>query len=230
MATIQQRYEAATGYVSRAVLVVEEGPSAYDPISGLIEWYAGRKKTEAARGELSRIQDRWMRATNELERARVARDAELLADRVKENLPGAPQDWKRTNLVKGEKETHAPATSYAGEVHEQAAAAWGWARETAGGVAQAASGVGKLVLIGGGALLAWKAVGLLRARQRRNVRASRERLSVALERAAGGRAMCPICHRYHQLDERGRFHPHEYPSGGMCPGGGMWPLLKGRTR
>jgi hypothetical protein len=183
MATVEQRYEHAVAYVHRAVDVVENGPDTYDPISGLIEWYAGRKKTEPVRDELVKIEARWMRAASDIERARVARDAELLADRVKENLPGAPQDWKRTNLYKDEKEKHAPATSYSEEAKHQAGAVWGWAKDAAGSASHVAGGVGRWLLIGGGALLAWKAVGVVRRRQRRNER-TRVRLSSALEHAA----------------------------------------------
>jgi hypothetical protein len=37
-------------------------------------------------------------------------------------------------------------------------------------------------------------------------------------------AMCPVCHRYKFTDAKGRLVKHEYPSGGMCSGGGGWPL------
>src|SRR5437588_8248349 len=102
MANIEQRYEAATAYVRKAVAVVEQGNNAEDPITAGIEWYAARTKTEPVRSELARIEARWLRATSEFDRARVARDAELLADRTQESLPGAPQNRVRTNLAAGE--------------------------------------------------------------------------------------------------------------------------------
>src|SRR5437660_491586 len=114
MPTVEGRYAAATRYVRRAIATVENQPFTYvvDPITGLVEWYAGRTKTEPARNDLSRIEARWLRATTDIERARVARDAERLADRVQEALPGAPQDRDRTNLFKGERPTSTPTTSY----------------------------------------------------------------------------------------------------------------------
>ena len=53
MATAEERYAAATAYVRRAVSTVEARGIAYaiDPVTGLVEWYAGRTKTEAPRNE-----------------------------------------------------------------------------------------------------------------------------------------------------------------------------------
>src|SRR5258706_16112375 len=101
MATVEQRYGTAHEYVNRAVRQVEAGAvhtwaSILPPVFAT-EVYAGRLKTEEVKNELRRIEERWLRAGTDIERARVARDAELLADRTEENLPGAPTDWKRTN-------------------------------------------------------------------------------------------------------------------------------------
>src|SRR5579862_3628522 len=126
MPTVEQRFKDASAYVHRAIAVVENGPPTFDPLTGAIEWYAGRKKTESARTEVDRIEARWLRATTDVDRARIARDAELLADRVQESLPGAPQDRKRTNLFKGEKETSTPASSYAQETRGQLSEYGNW--------------------------------------------------------------------------------------------------------
>src|SRR5437899_98659 len=114
MPTVDDRYRAATGYVRRAVETVEKRGVGFaeDPITGMIEWYSGRTKTETPRNELARVEARWLRATNDKDRVTVARDAELLADRVQESLPGAPQDRVRTNLFKGEVQTSTLETSY----------------------------------------------------------------------------------------------------------------------
>jgi hypothetical protein len=192
MATIAERYAAATSYVRRAIAEVENRPFAYvvDPTTGLIEWYAGRTKTEPARNELAQIEGRWLRAANDIDRARVARDAELLADRVQENLPGAPQDRKRTNLFAGEEQSATPATSYYGavadEAHDYAEAGRGFLVGAAQGVAD----VGKLLLLGGGVLLGIRVFGYRRERERRRpvqaVPTQRE-LQAALEAAANAR-------------------------------------------
>lgn len=58
----------------------------------------------------------------------------------------------------------------------------------------------------------WQAVDLF---PRRNARG---------RRSSDGLSMCPVCHRYKPLDLRGRIVTHEYPSGGMCSGGGRRPL------
>ncbi|HEY2746780.1 MAG TPA: hypothetical protein VGL86_19260, partial [Polyangia bacterium] len=79
MPTVEQRFQAATAYVHRAITVIEDRSFGYviDPITGLVEWYAGRTKTEVPRAELARIEGRWLRATRDGERAQIARDAEL---------------------------------------------------------------------------------------------------------------------------------------------------------
>jgi hypothetical protein len=155
MTTIEKRYEAAIGYAHRAIGLVEV------PSMNVIEWYAGRVKTEPYRNELSRIEAQWLRATSEEQRTRVARDAELLADRIQETLPGAPQDRQRTNLTGGEKPTSTPATSYGQEIERQAGEVW----TSIGAVADRAVSLGGAILIGGGLLLAWKALDHFKRRQ-----------------------------------------------------------------
>jgi hypothetical protein len=161
MATVEQRYQLAIAYVTRAVAAVET-PSAWNPI----DWYAGRIKIETARNDLRAIEGRWLRARTDDDRALVARDAELLADRTQEVLPGAPQDRQRTNLAKGEHPTFAPATSYAQEVEHQAGEAWSWAKDTASDVTDGIASIGKLVLVGGGLFLGMKLVDFLKSKQR----------------------------------------------------------------
>jgi hypothetical protein len=118
MATIEQRYTAAVDYVRRALKVLE--PSWWN----VFEHQAYDEKTKTVRSDLERIDGRWLRATSDKEREAIARDAELLADRTKENLPGATSDWKRTNLYAGEVEHQTPATSFwgelSGELHQHA--------------------------------------------------------------------------------------------------------------
>ena len=193
MATIKDRYTAATEYVRRAITAVESKPLAYaiDPVTGLIEWYAGRTKTEPARNELMRIEARWMRATSEIERARIARDAELLADRVQETLPGAPQDRKRTNLYAGEHQTSTPATSYYGEVADEAVELGSYAKGFAGSALDGIASVGKWLLLGGGVLLALKTVEYLRERERKRPAPPERQLQSALEGAANSREREP---------------------------------------
>lgn len=191
MPTIAERYEAATAYVRRAIAIVEDRPLAYvvDPVSGAIEWYAGRIKTGPARSDLEKVEARWMRSANDLDRARVARDAELLADRVQETLPGAPQDRKRTNLYPGEQQTSTPATSYYEAVADQAADVAHAGGVFAGAAIDAVATVGKWLLVGGGVVLATKVVDYLRERQRRQPAAqpTRSELQAALEAAANAR-------------------------------------------
>jgi hypothetical protein len=193
MATVEQQYAAATAYVRRAIATVEARGVAYtiDPITGIVEWYAGRTKTEQPRNELSRIEARWLRATTDEERTKIAREAELLADRVEENLPGAPQDRARTNLYKGETPTSTPATSYAQEVDRQTGDVWGWLKNKATGAADEATSIGKWLLIGGGVVHGWKVFDFLRESERNRVRSgagSTERaLTASLERVAESR-------------------------------------------
>lgn len=117
MATIQERYDTATAYVQRAVTVTKL--SALNPILLLRP-----DPANIAANELDKLRVRWARATNDLERAVVARDAELLADRIEENLPGAPQDWKRTNLYPGEVPHSTPALSFLSELKREIADDW----------------------------------------------------------------------------------------------------------
>jgi hypothetical protein len=114
-ATVEQRYKDAIAYVRRAIdSVTAAQSSALNLLPDSLN--PALVKTAPARGELSRLELRWSRATSDKDRAAVARDAELLADRVQEDLPGAPQDRQRTDLVKGEVPTSTPATSYLGEL------------------------------------------------------------------------------------------------------------------
>jgi hypothetical protein len=201
MPTVEERYAAATAYVRRAVAAVEDRAISYavDPITGLVEWYAGRTKTEPARNELARIEERWLRTTNDIDRARVARDAELLADRVQESLPGAPQNRQRTNLWHGELQQATPATSYDGEVVSQAGEYWDWANGKGESLSDEAKSLGKWLLIGGGVVLGWKLVDLLRKRQHtveaRSAGATRQALNAALTRVAARRDARPKRHR-----------------------------------
>lgn len=189
MATIEQRYEHAVAYVHRAIDIVEAGPKSYDPITRAIDWYAGTIKTETTRSDLERLERQWMFATNDLDRARIAREAELLADRVKENLPGAPQDWKRTNLAKGEHERSTPATSYEQELASQASSIFGELKAAAVSAASGASAIGGWLLLGSGIVLAVKALAHLGDRSQRST--TERRLSHGLERAATRNARRP---------------------------------------
>jgi hypothetical protein len=197
MATIEERYKAATDYVRRAIAVVEARGVAYttDPVTGTIEWYAGQMKTAQPRHELNQIDARWLRATGDAQRAAIAREAELLADRVEENLPGAPQDRQRTNLYKGEVARGKPATSYGEEVKTQAkeqlhplVGRWEWLKDKADEATHAASSIGQWILVGGAVVLGWRAFDYLaereRARQLRAGSTERRRLNTNLVRAA----------------------------------------------
>ena len=190
MSTVEDRYKAATDYVRRAIGVVEAGGIGYalDPVTGAVEWYAGRTKTAEPRNELARLDARWLRATSDAERAALAREAELLADRVEENLPGAPQDRARTNLYAGEVPHGTPATTYGQEVDAQAGEVWQWAKDKATSARDAASSVGKWIVVAGAGFLGWKALDFLAARERarlqREASSERRALNAALERAA----------------------------------------------
>ena len=135
MATVEQRYNAATDYVRRAIQQGERAAlhtwASIVPAIFATEVYAGQLKTEPVKNDLKKIEERWLRASNDIERAGVARDAELLADRTEENLPGAPTDWKRTNLTKTEAPRITPATTYTDEVEHEATEDWSWVKETA---------------------------------------------------------------------------------------------------
>jgi hypothetical protein len=190
MATVEQRYTAATAYVHRAIAAAEQVSVGYalDPVTGLIEWYAGKTKTEQPRQDLARIEARWLRATTDEGRATVAREAELLADRVEESLPGAPQDRARTNLYSGEVPKGTPATSYDQEVGAQAHAVWSWLKDTASAGAHQASSIGKWLLVGGGVVLGWKVFDYLRERERNRLRSAptggERALNASLEQVA----------------------------------------------
>lgn len=165
MATVEERYQAAIAYVERAIATVEKGPSTWNPITLAIESYAGRTKTEQVRNDLRQVEDRWKAGGSDADRAPIARDAELLADRTQESLPGAPQDRQRTNLWKGEKPTSTPATSFGGEARHQAedsaSHAVRWVRAKAKAVRDEIDhpwGIGKWLLIGGGVVVAWSLV------------------------------------------------------------------------
>jgi hypothetical protein len=190
MPTVEERYRAATAYVRRAIAAVEDRGIVYaiDPVTGFVEWYAGTVKTGQPRADLARIEARWLRATRDDERAQIARDAELLADRVEENVPGAPQDRLRSNLFPGETATATPPTTYYGEAATQAGEVWGWVKDKASGAAEGASSIAKSLLIGGGVVLSWKLFDYLRERERSRVRSAsgrtRRALNASLERAA----------------------------------------------
>lgn len=176
MATVESRYQVATAYVARAIASVESSSS----LVKVIDRYAAKIKTAPVRDALAQVQARWLRATSEGDRAMVAREAELLADRTKENLPGAPQDWARTNLFVGERETSTPATSYRQWFNDEAAADWAWLSGKAASAADAGKGVAEWLLIGGGLLVAWKAFDYFGKRQTKTTAA----LNRELERAA----------------------------------------------
>jgi hypothetical protein len=190
MPTVEERYQAATAYVRRAIAAVEDRGVAYviDPVTGFVEWYAGKIKTDVPRAELARIEARWLRAIRDDERGQIARDAELLADRVEENLPGAPQNRERTNLYAGERPTGTAPTSYYGEVADQTREMWDSLKDAANRAADAASGLEKMLLLGGGVVLGWKVLDYMRERQREQLRSADDRtrraLNASLERAA----------------------------------------------
>lgn len=181
--SIEERYKRAVSYVHRAVEHVER--AGFD--ASVIDWYAARNKTEPARNELARVETRWLRAANDIDRARIARDAELLADRVQESLPGAPQDRQRTNLWSGEVQTSTPPTSYADELEHQAHDAWNWTKGAIAGAGGEAAGIGKWVLVGAGVVLLLKVLGSL-SNQQRQAAATRRAVNRDLERVANREA------------------------------------------
>ena len=180
MATVVDRYWEAISYVHRALDEVESAPS----LLNLVDRYAAKVKTQPVRDELARIESRWLRATSDLERAKIARDAELLADRTKENLPGAPQSWRRTNLFVGEDERSTPATSYGQELASEAENDWQWVKDKASGAADAGKGLAQLLLVGGGLFVAAKALDYLHSRQQQHAVTTERALNAGLERAA----------------------------------------------
>lgn len=143
---VVNRYHDAAAYVDRAIDTVEKSGGVVDRAM------ANPLKTQAARGELQQIKSRWLRSTTDAERVRIARDAELLADRVQENLPGAPQNRHRTNLFKGETERSTPSTSFDSELANRATAVWDWVKREAKEASSPATIRG--LLFWGGALAA----------------------------------------------------------------------------
>jgi hypothetical protein len=109
-AAMYARFRAATDYVRRAIASIT--PQWWN----VLERKPAEEKTAPYHHELDHIDARWWAAKSDQERATITRDAELLADHVEETMPGAPQDWKRTNLWKGETPQHVEATSYFGEL------------------------------------------------------------------------------------------------------------------
>lgn len=182
MPTIVERYERAHRYVERAIAAVEREAltSSVVPVLNGFEWYASRLRTETARNDLSRIDARWLRATTEKDRSAVAREAELLADRVAETLPGAPQDWKRTNLTKDENTTGTAKPSLGDELSTEARQTWS-SVETE--LVRPASSVLGWLAAGALAVGGWKLWQFLRTDEREE----RRKLSRALERAARDR-------------------------------------------
>lgn len=174
---IEERYKRAVAYVHRAVERVER--AGFD--SSVVDWYAARNETAPARNEVARIEARWLRATNDLDRARIARDAELLADRVQESLPGAPQDRERTNLWHGEVPASTPATSFADELERQAHNAWDWTKNAIRQTGNDAASIATWLLVGGGILLAVKLFG---TSEKRQAVAARRLVNRGLERVA----------------------------------------------
>jgi hypothetical protein len=178
MGTVEQRYIAATEYVHRAIRQVEAGAlhtwGSILPAIFATEIYAGQLKTEPVKNELARVEDRWLRAANDIERARVARDAELLADRTEENLPGAPTDWTRTNLTKEEAPRSTAQTSYIEEADHQAGAVWQRTKDVATRATREASSLIDMVLLGSGLFIGWRLLDFAKAREvRKSIEASR---------------------------------------------------------
>jgi hypothetical protein len=108
-------------------------------------------------------------------------------------------DRRRTNLWKGEEQTSTPATSYYGEVQSQAGESWSWLKDKAGYVADEASALVKLGLLGGGVVVAWKLVDYFREQQGRQVSRSasgvERQLNASLARAAKRRDARPRARR-----------------------------------
>jgi hypothetical protein len=161
MEETQRRFDAATGYVRRAI---EKVATASLETTDVL---AARFKVDPIINELRGLEAKWLRATSELERTTIARDAEHLADRTKENLPGAPGDWRRTNLATGEIETQTPASSIDSETNRQAGEMWSWLRTTAGRAAESVATVGKWFVVGGAVLLGLQLAGLFERAERR---------------------------------------------------------------
>jgi hypothetical protein len=176
MATVEGRYEVATAYVTQAIHRVESAPA----LVNVVDRYAARLKTASVREALTQIQGRWLRAVSDADRATVAREAELLADRTKENLPGAPEGWTRTNLFAGEREATTPATSYGQSLSAEAEQDWHWLSDRAVDAADATKSFARWLLAGGGLLVVWKTLDYFGKRQTVSAIA----LNRGLERAA----------------------------------------------
>lgn len=179
MPTTEERYRSAVAYTRQAIDVVESQAlrSTWIPLLGAAEWYANRTKTEHPRAELSRIEDKWLRATSTAQRDAIAREAELLADRVQENLPGAPQSRARTNLGKSEEPMSTPTTSYTRTIAEDASDAFAWVKRQAADAADTATSLSGWLLAASAVALGWQIVDAL---QRRAVR---DDLARAMRRA-----------------------------------------------
>ena len=178
MATIQERYDGAAAYVRRAVDSAK--PAQWNPLR-----YVGDAPTVAIGNSLQRLEMQWMRATNDLERARVARDTELLADRVEESLPGAPQDRARTNLFPGEVQRATPSGRFVRELADEFRTDWYWLADSSSVAADKVNDALKLLLVGGGLWLAVKALDAVTPR--RDGLRSRVELNRRLEAAADER-------------------------------------------
>jgi len=154
----ERRYEAAKAYVDRAVATVF-ALGMYSPMDSL----AAREKTAPVVSDAKKLDAKWLRATTETEREALAKEAENLADRTKENLPSAPSDWKRTNLYKGEVEKQTAATSFAGALAEEASLR----ANQLGTLATGLGGAAKLALVGGAVYLGIKLVSAFESRKER---------------------------------------------------------------
>lgn len=152
---VVNRYHDAIAYIDGAIDVVDNSGAWID------REFANPHKIEVPRYEVAQLKARWLRSTSDSERAAVARDAELLADRVQENLPGAPQDRKRTNLFKGEVGKATPATTYGAELGHRAVAAWDWFKREA----KQASTPASLLLWGGALAVGYVAASALMGRR-----------------------------------------------------------------
>jgi hypothetical protein len=83
MATVEERYAAATADVRRAIAVLEKRGVAYAVHSDrTVEWYSGPAKAAALRDEIDRLEGARLLARSEAERARIAEAAEALATRA----------------------------------------------------------------------------------------------------------------------------------------------------
>lgn len=106
------RYDAATMYAAGQIARWR----TLNPVSAIVA-----DVTTPYYNDLGAIQKRWDAAEDEATRATIARDAERLADRVQETMPGAElKGWKRTNLERGETPKVTPDSSYAREVKDTA--------------------------------------------------------------------------------------------------------------